>query len=46
MLDILSTHTHVVIGCNVHENPYHMSPDEYKRTFLARRAATTSLLMG
>lgn len=46
MLDILSTHTHVAIGRNVHENPYHMSPDEYKRTFLARRAKTTILERG
>ena len=46
MLDILSTHTHVVIGRNLHENPYHLPPDEYKRTFLARRAATTSLNIG
>lgn len=40
MIDLLSTHSHVVIGKNVHENPYCMTPDEYKRTFLARRAAS------
>lgn len=46
MLDILSTHSHVIIGNVVHENPYCMSPDEYKRTFLAKRTATTSLKIG
>lgn len=40
MLDILSTHSHVVIGKAVHENPYYMTPDDYRRTFLARRAET------
>ena len=40
MLDILSTHTHVVIGTSVATNPYCMSPDEYRRAFLTRRAAT------
>jgi hypothetical protein len=46
MIDILSTHTHVVMGNIVHENPYHMSPDAYRRSFLARRMATTSLSAG
>lgn len=40
MLDILSTHSHVVIGKDVHQNPYCMDPDAYKRAFLTRRAAT------
>jgi hypothetical protein len=43
MLDILSTHSHVVIGREVHQNPYHMTPDAYRKSFLARRAATTNL---
>ncbi len=43
MLDIISTHSHVMIGGVVHENSYAMAPDEFRRSFLARRAATTSL---
>jgi hypothetical protein len=34
MLDLLSTHSHVVIGTDVHENPYYMAADDYRRTFL------------
>ncbi len=43
MLDILGTHSHVVIGNVVHDNPYYLSPSEYRRTILARRAASTAL---
>jgi hypothetical protein len=41
MLDLLSTHSHVIIGTDVHANPYHMSPDEYRRTFLVDRARSS-----
>ena len=43
MLDLLSTHSHVVIGTAVTANPYYMPPEEYRRAFLAKRARTSPL---
>lgn len=45
MLDILATHSHVVLGTVIHENPYYLTPAEYRRTIMARRAKTTALTL-
>lgn len=41
LLDVLGTHSHVVIGKEVKENPYYMKPADYKRTMYARRSTTS-----
>lgn len=43
MRDILNTHSHVFMGTVVYENPYFIKPDDYRRTAMARRAATAEL---
>jgi hypothetical protein len=43
MLDILATHSHVLIGNKVQENPYAMKPAHYRKTLLARRSNTTRI---
>ena len=43
MLDLLSTHSHVVFGGTVRENPYYVQPTDFCRTLMARRAATSSI---
>ncbi len=42
LLNILATHSHVLIGTKVHENPYYQSPEMFHQTLLARRASTRS----
>jgi hypothetical protein len=39
MLDVLSTHTHVVIGKSLHKNQLAMTTDAFRRAYAARRAA-------
>lgn len=39
MVDILATHSCVIIGNVVYENPYFMKPEEYRHTLMARRSA-------
>ena len=39
MLDILNTHPQVIIGGQVHENPYYIHPDEFLKTRLAPKQA-------
>ncbi len=41
LLDVLGTHSHVVIGKEVKVNPYFMKPADYKRTLHARRSKTS-----
>lgn len=36
VMDILNTHSHVVMGKTVQQNPYYMPPDEF-RQYMARR---------
>jgi len=43
MLDLLSTHSHVVINGVIHENRYFIPPDEFCRSWMARRTATSAL---
>ncbi|MBA3936592.1 MAG: MEDS domain-containing protein [Planctomycetes bacterium] len=44
MLDILATHSHVLMGTVVHENPYYVPPEEYRRSLMARRANTSAVV--
>jgi hypothetical protein len=43
MLDILGTHSHVLLGDVVHENAYYLPPEQYRQTILARRASSAGL---
>jgi hypothetical protein len=43
MLDVLGTHSHVLIGSEIRENPYYMKPAQYRQTLLARRSSTRRL---
>jgi hypothetical protein len=44
MRDVLNTHSHVLMGGIVYENPYYLSPQDYRRSLSARRSATTDML--
>ena len=39
LLDVLSTHTHVVIGTSLHQNQLAMTTDAFRRSYVARRAS-------
>ncbi len=43
MRDVLNTHSQVLMGSLVYENPYYLAPAEYRRSLLARRAATADV---
>lgn len=44
--DVLATHSHVVLGGRVVENPYFVEPVSYLKTLIQRRRSTTSLRVG
>ncbi len=43
MRDVLNTHSQVLMGSVVYENPYYLPPAEYRMSLLARRAATADV---
>lgn len=44
LMDILCTHSHVVMGTTVQQNPYFMSPDEFRLYSAKRRRLPPTLL--
>lgn len=44
--DVLATHSHVVLGGRVVENPYFVEPVSYLKTLIQRRRASSSLRAG
>lgn len=43
MRDVLNTHSQVLMGTALYENPYYLRPAEYRKSLLARRAATADV---
>lgn len=46
MRDILNTHSHILLGNVLYVNPYYLTPEEYNRTIITRRAAARHLDAG